>query len=176
MLEKRLENALQGEKLSPDDCLALADLCRLHKKRYHDAARLFDMAFAAKPKLEADVFKWHRYHAACAAALAAAGKGVGADELEGKEKSRLRQKALAWLEAELAVRRYFLLMTFMENPLVVARVQKDLQDWQDEPDLTGVRDNEELARLPADEQEVWQKFWTNVEALRNLARERKANR
>jgi hypothetical protein len=56
---------------------------------------------AESPKLAADL-KWQRrYNAACAAALAAAGKGEDAAKLDEKECDRWRKQALDWLKAEL---------------------------------------------------------------------------
>src|SRR5262249_25022588 len=56
--------------------LALADMCYRYKKRYADAAALFDKAFAADPRLADGLSPSHRFQAACCAALAGDGKGV----------------------------------------------------------------------------------------------------
>jgi hypothetical protein len=73
-------------------------------KRYAASARLYADAFAAEPKLAADLNAEHLYNAACSAALAAAGQGEDAAKLDDKEKARLRKQALAWLRADLALR------------------------------------------------------------------------
>ncbi len=44
-------------------------------------------------------------------------------------------------------------------------MQKTLRHWQTDKDLSGVRDPESLAKLPAEEQEAWQQFWAEVEAV-----------
>jgi tetratricopeptide (TPR) repeat protein len=162
-LEQRLPNALKGEKLSPADYLALANLCQYYKKRYCDAVELYAKAFAAEPQSAEDPAKYHRYDAASVAALAAAGKGIGADTLPDKEKARLRQKALDWLKAELAARGKLL----QQNPF---KLQQFLQHWHEDTDLAGVRDAKELAKLPAPEQDAWRQLWAEVEALRKQAR------
>jgi hypothetical protein len=36
-----------------------------------------------------------------------------------------------------------------------------------DPDLAGVRDDQWLAKLPADEREQWQRFWKEVRSLRD---------
>src|SRR5260370_8776604 len=66
------------------------------------AAGLFVYAFPAEPKLTDDLQAQHRYNAACASALAAAGNGVDAGKLDDKERTRLRQQALNWLRADPA--------------------------------------------------------------------------
>src|SRR5581483_6078749 len=73
----------------------LAQLCQLYRKQYAAAARFYEEAFAGQPKL-AEELNSHRYNAACAAALAGCGQGQDADKLDGKEKARLRGRALAW--------------------------------------------------------------------------------
>jgi tetratricopeptide (TPR) repeat protein/tRNA A-37 threonylcarbamoyl transferase component Bud32 len=159
--EERLPKALKGETLSASEYLALADLCMRYKKRYRDAVELYAKAFAAEPKSVAQTR--NRYNAACAAALAAAGKGVGADNLPDKEKSRLRLQALDWLKADLAARSKLL----EQNPF---ELQQDLQHWQKDADLAGVRDHEELTMFPAAEQDAWRQLWAEIEALREQAR------
>src|SRR6516164_4586354 len=67
------------------------------KKLHHTATGLYAAAFAADPKLADDLKAGHRYRAACAAALAAAGQGEDAAKLDDKEKVRLRKQALDWL-------------------------------------------------------------------------------
>jgi tetratricopeptide (TPR) repeat protein/serine/threonine protein kinase len=163
LLGQRLANALKGEKLSFSEYLALADLCQRYEKRYRDAVELYTKAFGAEPKLAEDRQKLVRYNAACAAALAAAGKGVGADNLPDKEKSRLRQQALDWLKADLAARGKLL----EQNPF---ELQQDLQHWQKDADLASLRDAKELATLPAAEQDAWRQLWVQLETLRKEAR------
>ena len=107
-----------------------------------------------------------RYNATCAAVLAAAGKGIGADQLDVREKNGLRQQALQWLQADLAARTRFL----QKNPLLALRIIDDLQHWQKDPDLAKVRDDKEVAKLAEEERAAWQKFWTQVGTLYKQAR------
>src|SRR5262249_36918260 len=108
----------------------------------------------------------YRYNAACVAALASAGKGAGADKIDAKEKTALRQQALAWLQADLTARARFL----EKNPLLAIPMVEDMQHWQKDPDLAVVRDDKELDKLAAEERAAWQKFWTQVAALSKQAR------
>ena len=69
--------------------LGLAEWCQIEKLN-HTATRLYAAAFAADPKLADDLEAGHRYNAACYAALAAAGQGGDAAQLDDKDKARLR--------------------------------------------------------------------------------------
>ena len=82
---------LRGEARPADatEQLGLGELCTL-KKRYAAAARFYADAFTAEPKLADDLQRWNRYGAACAAALAAAGKGEDAAKLADQERVKLR--------------------------------------------------------------------------------------
>jgi tetratricopeptide (TPR) repeat protein len=105
--------------------LALAGICQI-KKLNHTAAGLYAAAFAADPKLVDDLQAAHRYNAACFASLAAAGQGEDAAKLDDKERTRLRQQALDWLRADLALRGKQL---ESGKPADRAEVQQALRDW-----------------------------------------------
>jgi tetratricopeptide (TPR) repeat protein len=76
-LDAKLPAILQGDVQPADaaEALALAGLCQGYKKRYAAALHFYADAFAADARLADDVQRQHRYNAACAAILAAAGKG-----------------------------------------------------------------------------------------------------
>ena len=46
-----------------------------------------------------------------------------------------------------------------------ARIRQRLEYWQQDADLAGIRDDKELAKLPAEEQTECKKLWTDLEAL-----------
>ncbi|HMF16251.1 MAG TPA: hypothetical protein VKE98_03550, partial [Gemmataceae bacterium] len=165
-LEQKLPAAVKGGPAEAGELLALADLCRRYKKRYHDSAALFAKAFAKEPKAMENLDRGYRYDAARAASLAAAGKGVNADKLNAKEKVGLRQEALKWLQDDLAARVRFL----EKNPFLAIRMVDDMQHWQKDPDLAEVREDKELANLAGEERTAWQKFWIQVAALSKEAR------
>jgi tetratricopeptide (TPR) repeat protein len=169
-LDARLPAILQGDDRPKDaqERLALADLCQRHKRRYAAAARFYAAAFAEQPKLVDDPGRGFRYNAACAAALAAAGQGQDADRLSDEERTRLRRQALDWLRADLAA-----WTRVMEKTPPQARpaVQRELQHWQKDPDLAGLRDKDALAKLPAAEGEVCRKLWADVDGLLSRARD-----
>jgi tetratricopeptide (TPR) repeat protein len=163
-LDARLTAIRAGDDQPQDTAeqLALADFCQRYKKRYAAAVRFYAAAFAGQLALPAPLQAPHRYNAACAAALAAAGQGADADKLDAKEKTRLRQQALAWLRDNLQE---------YAKPLKDAdaktrqAVRQTLQHWQKDPDLASVRGKEELAKLPGAERAAWQQLWAEVEKL-----------
>jgi serine/threonine-protein kinase len=140
--------------------LGLAEWCQV-KKLHHTAAGLYAAAFAADPKLADDLGAGHRYNAACYAALAAAGQGEGAAKLDDKERTRLRQQALDWLRADLALRGKQLESGKPHR----AAVQQALRHWQQDTDLAGLRDKAALAKLPPEERAAFASLWSDVAAL-----------
>lgn len=159
-LEAKLPAALQERQTGADELLALADLCRRYKKCYADAVKLYTAAFAAKADLPRDKTFLHQYNAAGAAALAAAGKGKGADKLDAKEQTKMRQHALNWLKANLKLRS----MQIQQGiPQDILAAKKDLAHWQTDPDLASIRSKEALAALPNEERQAWQQLWVEVE-------------
>jgi tetratricopeptide (TPR) repeat protein len=166
-LEPRLPRLLQGKEQPVDtgERLALAYLQR-HREHYTAAARWYAAAFADDTKLTADPATGHRYYAACAAALAGCLQGQDTVRLEEKERARLRGQALDWLRADLeAWRRALKKVRDKVRPVVV----QQMQHWLGDPDFTGVRGPEALARLPEAERRDWQQFWREVEDLRQRA-------
>jgi tetratricopeptide (TPR) repeat protein len=155
---------LEGDDQPQDTAeqLALADLCQRYKKRYAAAARFYQGAFAAKLKLTSAQQALFRYNAACASALAAAGQGEDASKLDAKDKTRLRQQALAWLRDNL--KQYVQQLEDADAKTRTA-VQQTLQHWQKDPDLDSVRGVKALALLPQAERTACQEFWAELETL-----------
>jgi serine/threonine-protein kinase len=162
-LDARLPAILAGTAHPADaaEQVEFAGLCAL-KKRHADAARLYADAFAAEAKLAADLQAGHRYDAACCAALAAAGPGEGTDRLDGKQRGRWRQQALAWLRADLAA---WAKVVQDGSPPGRAAAANVLRHWRQDTDLASVRDRAALARLPREERAAWERLWAEVAAL-----------
>jgi serine/threonine-protein kinase len=162
-LEVKLTAFLQGS-FSPTDAaqrLGLVTVCQA-KKLHAAAVRLSADAFAADPKLAADLRAAHRYNAACFAAMAASGQGEDARKLKGGERLELRRRALTWLRADLAA--YTRLHDggpSADRPFV----QQRMTHWQMDPDLAGLRDAAALAKLPTEERAACAKLWAGVAAL-----------
>ncbi len=100
----RLAPMLRGDDEPADDVerLAFAKYASAQKK-YRLAVRLWADALANDPKLADDRAAQHRYHAARAALLGAAGKGEDQPPLYNATRAKLRRQALDWLKAELTV-------------------------------------------------------------------------
>jgi tetratricopeptide (TPR) repeat protein len=158
-LNQKLTAVLQGQAQPKDglEQLALADLCWRDKKLYTTAVKFYTTGLADQPALA----KLHRYHAACAAALAAAGQGKDGDELDAKGKAKLRQQALTWLQQELD----FWKGKTKGDPLATQELVDKLNQWQTDPDLASVRDEKQLAQLPEAERQEWQAVWADVGKL-----------
>ena len=139
-----------------------------NRKHFVVATRLWAEALDADPVLADDFRAAHRYNAACAAALAAAGQGEDATKLDDKERVRLRKQALDWLRADLTLRTKQLESGSLTDR---AAAQQALRHWQKDPDLAGIRDQEALAKLPAEERATCAKLWADVAALLKTAEE-----
>jgi serine/threonine-protein kinase len=167
-LEKKLAAILQGQSspANPSEALALALMCQQHKKRYAAAARLYAVAFAAEPKLAADLNQQHRYNAACSAALAAAGQGSVTHLLPDKVVTMFRRWALDWLRADLTA---YAKLAEQNNPAVKQTIQQRLAHWRRDPDLASVRDQQSLDLLPENESAAWHALWRDVDELAKKA-------
>jgi hypothetical protein len=125
---------------------------------YAAAARFFDAA----PKPADDLKSGDRYNAACNAALAAAGQGEDAGKLDDQERTRLREQALAWLRADLAL---WSRQLESGKPADRAAVQQALHHWQKDNDLAGLRDAAALAKLAPEQVAACKQLWADVAAL-----------
>jgi tetratricopeptide (TPR) repeat protein len=167
-LDGKLPAILSGQKQPADTAerLTLAWMCQRHKHRHAAAVRFYREAFDAEPKAAGNLNAKHRYNAACSAALAGCGQGKDADQLDEKERARLRQQALDWLRADLKANRQVMdKVADKAGPAIAQRMQHWLQD----EDFAGVRGEKALAPLPEAEREDWHKLWEEVAALRKRA-------
>jgi tetratricopeptide (TPR) repeat protein len=163
-LDARLSAIRKGEQKPTDanEQVQLALDC-LMTRLPATAARFYREVLTAQPQLNG-----HFFNAARAAALAGCGQGEDVAPLDDQERAHWRKQALAWLRADLEVRREGL---ESGPPKAPQAVQAALESSKDHPDFAGVRDRAALTRLPATEREAWQKFWADVEALLRQARE-----
>jgi Flp pilus assembly protein TadD len=169
-LDARLPGLLAGTDRPADDAerLGFARLCSL-KQQFATAAGLYAEAFAAQPRLAADLRAGDRYNAACTAAQAGRGRGAEEPRLSAGERLRWRRQALTWLRDDLAARQSQL----VANPSADPAVAWTLQHWQTDPDLVGLRNPAELAKLSAEERPACERLWADVAALLRQAQDRK---
>jgi tetratricopeptide (TPR) repeat protein len=162
-VQDKLPAFLKGQfkPTTNDERRALSEWCQI-KKLYRTSAGLSADAFAADPKLADDPEAGHRSSAARLAVLAAAGQGEDSAQLDDKERAGLRQQALHWLRADLALRTKQL---ESGQPADRAAVQQALHHWQQDSDLAGLRDKDALAKLPAEERTLCTQLWADVAAL-----------
>ena len=166
--EPRLLAVLRGEDKPADneECLAFIKLA-YGDKQFAAAAKLWAAALEGDPQRAADLKAGHRYHAACCAALAGAGQGEDAGQLDDPERARLRRQALDWLRADLALR-----TKQLESgpPADRTAAQQALRHWQQDRDLAGLRDAAALAKLPAKDRTACAQLWADVAALLEAGR------
>jgi tetratricopeptide (TPR) repeat protein len=141
--------------------LELIEACRF-RKRHATVARLYTDLFAAEPTLADDPRAFHRYRAACTAALAGIGQGHDADKHSDDERARWRQQALHWLRADLAL---YAERLERDEPPSRAFVRNQLEWWQKDDGLIGIRESAALAKLPAGERASYAQLWSDVETL-----------
>jgi len=170
-LSAKLADVLAGKSRPADAAEAIRLAHFGHKfQRYHvGAAKLFQNAFALKPALAEDLKAEHRYRAACAALLAANGYGKGASALTQQERADWRKQALTWLQADLQKWRE---QSASNQAGDVLGLLHRLADWQSNPELVGVRDAKELAKLSPEEQQNWQKLWSERQSIIKQAMQR----
>jgi serine/threonine-protein kinase len=160
-LEEKLPAFLDGtQKPAETEFTVVAWLCmRPSKRLYAATVRFYAEAFDAKPELVKNPASDFRYDAACAAALAGCGQGKDNPKPDDKERARLRQQALDWLKADLAL---WTKQADSDKPKERAAVQQKMKHWQADADLAGVRDKDALAKLPEAERDAWRKLWNGV--------------
>jgi serine/threonine-protein kinase len=162
-LEARLPAMLKGtsQPVSAEEQFQFAVLCVL-KKHYASAARFFRKGIAADPKRAEDVRSGIRLSAASAAALAGCGQGKDAARLTVEARAALRKEARDWLQADLTGWNKALDSDAARSK---AALRQQMQRWQRDPGMGGVRDKAALAKLPEDERKKWQKLWADVAAF-----------
>jgi tetratricopeptide (TPR) repeat protein len=160
--DKNLPAVLAGKARPVDSAgwVTFAQLC-MSRKHHAAASRFFVEAFAAQPTLADDLQAGHRYNAACAAVLTSARKDKGDPGLDDKQRAWLRRQALGWLRADLALWRKQAKTTEAQR----WGAQKAVRHWQKDTDLTGVRDEAALEKLPEGERAEWKNLWADVAAM-----------
>jgi serine/threonine-protein kinase len=140
-----------------DERLSYLGICQF-QNRTRTGAGLCADAITADPKLAGDPGAGLRYKAARFAALAGCGRGADVSGLTDAEKDRWRAQARQWLRADLAAWSKKL----ESAPTSRDRIRQTVLRWQTEPDLAGLREPADLARLSADERQECLALWAAV--------------
>jgi len=163
-----------------DERLALVGICE-SKGRNGTAAGLFGDLFSFNPGMADDLTSdcnnralkeqgddqtevlnsETRYVAVRSAALA--GCGVGEDRLQfdAAHRTRWRNQARIWLEADFP---HWMDTLQSSDQSYRELAAKMLKLRQVDPDLAGIRDQNAISKLPASEQIPWLDFWTKLDA------------
>jgi serine/threonine protein kinase/Flp pilus assembly protein TadD len=150
-----------------EDMIYLAKFAMLEKQHYPAAANLFQSAFLKQPGLADDLQKLHRYIAACAAAQA--GTSAMTSGADDAERARWRDQALMWLRAELrALSEHVVVRT--ENTPANGPKPADIRQvittrWLKDPELAGIRDPDQLDKLPEAEKSAFAALWQDIDTL-----------
>jgi eukaryotic-like serine/threonine-protein kinase len=158
-LDAKLPGILDGSEkpATVGEQLEYAWVCYL-KGLYGASVRLYADAFRVRP---VPASSEQCYRAACVAALAGCGQGKDGSQLDAVERARWRRQTLDWLRADLAFWADRLDVTPHKRPAA----QRALQRWQREKALAGIREPEELAKLPESERAGYLRFWADVQEL-----------
>ena len=158
---------LDQQKGPKDDAERIQLAIRARANALHaSAARLYAEALANNPKLGDDRQALHRYSAACAAALSAAGKSKDVPPLDDAAKTKHRKQALEWLRDELVAWSKVLESGPAE---IKAKIAPTLQHWKNDSDLASIRDYKELTKLTDDERALWKHLWADIDQLQTKA-------
>jgi serine/threonine-protein kinase len=168
-LDKRLPAVLRGETKPADitEYTWLAVLCQVCKRCPGIAARLYQEAFAMLPSPAEDQRFGLRYLAARNAVGAGCGVGREMPPYDAKARAAWRKQALDWLRADLS---QWAKEMDKGNSKASKEAREKLLHWQKDVDLTGVREEKELAKLPEAEQQAWRQFWAEVTAVLERAK------
>ena len=93
-----------------------------------------------------------------------AGRGRGKDDPRPGEEARaeLRRLGHQWLTDELSAWKRIAFTAGSGNGALVA---KTLAYWKQDSDLAGVREEQELVKLPDSERPLWKTLWADVDDL-----------
>jgi tetratricopeptide (TPR) repeat protein/tRNA A-37 threonylcarbamoyl transferase component Bud32/ribosomal protein S27E len=164
----RLTNVLTGKDKpkDPGETYGFALLCaQPFQNRPADAVRLFAEAFAADVKLAEDLKSGNRYDAACYAAHE--GSEQSKDDAVQEARARLRERALGWLRADLALLRR---QAGTDESALRKEAAATLASWLLEMRLAAVRPGPNQVPMSRTERAAWDLLWSEVKETLALAR------
>jgi tetratricopeptide (TPR) repeat protein len=160
-LESRLPAALASTDRSTDDWLPLAQLCYV-RGHYATAVEFYAKAFVASKELADDCRTGHRFNAACAAALAAAGKGNDAAGRADSQKRSWRRQTHEWLERDLE---HWTELISAGGAGGSVEAGWFLTSCREAAELASLRGQRAIDLLPPDERDEWRTLWRHVDEL-----------
>lgn len=162
-LASRLPAVLRGtdRPVNAAERIAFAQICT-GKELYGAAARFWEDALREQPTLASDPRTGERYHAACAAAMAAAGLGRDEPPLSASARAGWRAKVRTWLEAELTA---WAKLRETEKAIAGHPIIPALRHWKLDPELASIRDEAELRALSESERTAFRQLWAGVDTL-----------
>jgi serine/threonine-protein kinase len=173
MILPNLPAFLEGkyQPLDNDERLAMLGACQF-KQRFALIAGLYAEAFAADPSLDESLKTGRRYIAAQAAAQAASTQD--AEHLTPEEQNKWRERSRQLLLADLAVLGTILTDAKPQDREKIRQfIRQVMQFWRLDKQLAGVRDQEELNKLSAEEREKCLAVWTEADTLLRRAEDAK---
>ena len=163
VLDTKLAAVIKGDDQPRDASERLQLAQRAFERGMHStAAWLWGEAIETEPMLLENRVVQYRYNAARAAAMAGSGRGQDVTRLDDLARTRLRNQARGWLEAETAVWGHLIDAGPREARTIVIQ---SLKQWKDDPNLAPVRDAPSLETLPEPERGSWRRLWAGVDAL-----------
>jgi hypothetical protein len=115
-----------------------------------------------QPAVGEDPRTRYRLFAARSAAGAGCGRGVEGGKINEAERARFRHQAHDWLRGDLSA---WVKLAATAPPPGQAIIARAVREWQQTPDLAGVREANALDKLPDDERQRWRKLWLDVAEL-----------
>ena len=155
--------SLKSQSGTAAECRALNDFCIDYLKEFGLAAALCARAFEVDPKLGDDLVTHDRYDAACSALHAA--NGEGRRPVPPAERSKFRQQALVWQQSDVAA--YEKLLDAKPSAKDREAAHAHIKYWLADADVNMVRNEKNLALLPASERREWEQLWSAVRQLRD---------
>ena len=137
----------------------MAEICRT-KNLHASAAGLWRSAFAAMPSLTDKLS--NQLAAATEAALAGPGRGDEAAALTDRTRTEWRGQTITWLRSYLEASDKALEGKSLHE---LYEILRQLKRVKRDPNLSGIREAESLAKLGAAERGACRSLWADMDAL-----------
>jgi tetratricopeptide (TPR) repeat protein len=159
LFQEAIENHKKAIVLNPKNSFAhyYLGLALESKGQLKVAIESYKKAIDLDPEISPAV-----YFAARATILVAAGAEKGTGNLDPQERMGLRMQALDWIKSTVHQASEKLDRGDLKPDALIG---KWLPQYKENKGFASVRDFEQLAQLPPEEQELWHQLWSDVERL-----------